>query len=182
MSRKRGRDIPAQSQPNPALAEASRTVELHGERFAIAGKVGAMAFMRLAKLAEDDIQSDDMKGLAALYDVCEAVFDPESWTKYERLAMRLHLTDEDIFADVRILTETVAARPTGRSGGSPAGPSATPSVSPTVPADAAELVWALDQYAPGERFPAGRPDLAIGVVERWEATHPGEPLPVLKAV
>jgi hypothetical protein len=148
----------------------------------MAEKVGAMAFMRLASLAEDGTDSSDMAGLAALYDVCRAVFDDESWEAYRALATRLRLTDEEIFADVQTLTEAVAARPTGRSSGSPVGPSATPSVSRTVRGGESELEWALAQYAPSDRFPAGRPDLQVGVVDRWEALHPGESLPVLKAV
>jgi hypothetical protein len=160
-------------------------VELHGQRFTMAEKIGAMAFMRLASLAQDGLGSSDMDGLAALYDVCRAVFEDESWDRYRVMATRLRLGDEEIMLDVQRLVEAVGRRPTGRSSGSPAGPSPTPSVSPTghaVPDTDSELQWALGQYSPSDRFPSGRPDLQVGVVDRWEATHPGQPLPALKAV
>jgi len=159
-------------------------IEFHGESYELAEKLGLMPLMRFAKVAQDGVDSADMEGLAAMYDLVEQCFTDEAWARFQVAATKHHADDEDLLDVVQKAIEIMAARPTRRSAGSLAGPQTTRSSSPTVLGreGTADLDWALAQYGPSERFPKGRPDLAVGVVDRWEALHPGEPLPQLRAV
>ena len=55
-----------------------RTVEFLGEEFAIADKIGLMPLMRFAHAAKSGLDSADMEGMAAMYDMLRQCIADES--------------------------------------------------------------------------------------------------------
>jgi hypothetical protein len=58
-------EIVAELPPEPEV----RRVEFLGKEFAIASKIGLMPLMRFAHAAKSGLDSDDMEGMAAMYDM-----------------------------------------------------------------------------------------------------------------
>lgn len=58
-------EIVGEAPPEPDV----RRVEFAGEEFVIADKIGLMPLMRFAHAAKSGLDSDDMEGMAAMYDM-----------------------------------------------------------------------------------------------------------------
>ena len=122
-----------------------------GETFRLADKVGLMPLMRFAHVSRRGVDSNDMEGLAAIYDLLKQCLADEEWDRFEDHATDVRADGDDLLAVVSQAIEAIAARPTSEPSDSSDGPthtsgsSADGSSSPVI----ARLV---------ER---GRPDLAV---------------------
>lgn len=67
-------EIVGEIPPEPEV----RRVEFLGKEFAIASKIGLMPLMRFAHAAKSGLDSDDMEGMAAMYDMLRQCIADES--------------------------------------------------------------------------------------------------------
>jgi hypothetical protein len=102
-----------------------RVVRLKGEEFRAAWPVPAMALAEFAHVAQDGANSDDMTGLAAMYDLFESVIEPEDWDRFKRHAKKSRATDKDLMLLVRKVITGQTDRPTVRPSVSSDGPEVT---------------------------------------------------------
>jgi len=122
-----------------------RQVELLGQSYRIADKIGLMPLLRFAHAAKKGMDADDMEGLAAVYDMLRDCIDPSDWDRFERDATASKAEAEDLLGVVTQAIQVLTARPTSRPSDSSAGPSTTSasstgsSSSPDTP-DGVELV------------------------------------------
>lgn len=149
----------------------------HGERFRVAGKIGLMPLMRFAKLAQAGVDTDEMDGLVAIYDLLEQCIDTsrycagcgeaerdgccdgrrivDDWTRFTVLATAHRDQGEELLDIVKQAVELMADRPTLRSSGSSDGPPSTSGSS--TEGSSSPVVRRLERR--------GRPDLGLIVAE-----------------
>jgi hypothetical protein len=145
-----------------AAPDTARTVEMRGQTYRIAEKVGLAPLMRFAKVAKQGTDANDMDGLAAMYDLLEQCFaDTAEFDRFLDVATVGRWDADEILEVVGKVMEVLAERPTGRSSDSSAGPSSTPLSSAAVSSLRAQR--RLEQ--------AGRADLAVAVLERRETVE-----------
>ena len=127
------------------VVDAAR-LEFLGEHFRLGESVGLMPLLKFSYAANSGLDSDDMAGLAALYEVIRDTVHPDDWDRFERHAIDKHAEGDELMEFVGKAMEAMSARPTRRrsvsSGGAPStSPSSTESSSvKPVPAGAAELM------------------------------------------
>lgn len=138
--------------------QARRVVAAFGGRFAVADKVGLMPLLRFAHVARKGIDSADVEGLDAMYQLLRQVIADDEWDRFEEAATTARAGDEEILAVVKDAMAVISARPTGRPSASSGGPQ---TVSTSSPADSSSPV--IDRLV--ER---GRPDLALVVSQAQE--------------
>ena len=97
-------------------------VAFGGERFTVADKIGLMPLMRFAKAAQGGVDSNDMAGLAAMYDLIEQCIAPADWARFQSVADKTRADGEELMAVVKDVIEALSARPTTRPSDSSAGP------------------------------------------------------------
>lgn len=97
-------------------------VEFGGETFRTADSIGLMALMRFAHVAKGGTDSNDMAGLAAMYDLLEQCFPAEEFDRFQQVALRTKAKGDELMAVVGKVVEAISARPTGRPSDSSAGP------------------------------------------------------------
>lgn len=132
----------------------AETVECMGERYRIGDVVGLMPLMRFAHSAKQGVDSDDLEGLVAIYDMLRDCIHEGDWDRFERDMTRKKAEADDMMPVVTETIEILAARPTRRRSGSSAGPQPTTAMStavsssppPRVPPGAEDLV-PVDQLA-----------------------------------
>src|SRR5690348_6239631 len=107
------------------MPDGRETIEFHGEQFTLAEDVGTMPLLRFAKLAQDDTDSEDMAGLAAMYDLIEMCFDARDWQRFQAAATRHKAKGSELLAVVSQVFQVLAARPTQRPSDSSDGPLST---------------------------------------------------------
>ena len=114
--------------------------------FRSASRPPLWAFVEFAAAARDGITTEDMAGLAAIYDLIEASVDPRDWPAF-RAACRKHQPGpDDLLAVVSDALAQVSKRPTLRPAVSSAGPRPTGGTSMA-----------------GSSSPGMRPDLAKAI-------------------
>jgi hypothetical protein len=119
-------------------------VELKGQWFRISEAVGLMPLMKFAAAADSDLDTSDMDGLAALYNMlrdciypgepcsCGAgddstthkkscTFEPGDWKAFERHATAVKADADDLLPVVGAVIQKLTARPTRPGGSSSAG-------------------------------------------------------------
>lgn len=113
------------------------TFTFHGERFALAPEIGTLPLMKFAAAADSGLDSDELAGLSAMYDlirsclVSEAVRDgegnvlAEGWPRFERVCIDQRVSTEDLFGLVTRLVQAMTGRPTRQPSDSPVSPSST---------------------------------------------------------
>lgn len=111
-------------------------VEFMGEKFQLAEKVSIMPLMAYALAADAGTDSDDMKGLAAMYRLIRSVIhrppllddqglrvrdengkplrDESEWQRFEELADDEMAEGEDLMTVVKQAMEIMSARPSSR--------------------------------------------------------------------
>ena len=160
-----------------------QSIEFLDEEFAIADKVGLMPLLKFAHAAKSGLDSADMDGMAALYDMLQqciadapvlvrrddgrpidspADMDEDDevkmlggWPEFERHAIQAKADDEDLVNVVQRVMTLLTERPTSKPSDSSAGQQST---APISPADSSSL--AVVRRLKSE----GRPDLAMAVV------------------
>lgn len=160
----------------------TRSVEFLGAEFAIADKVGLMPLLRFAHAAKSGLDSADMDGMAALYDMLQqciadepvlvrsdgqpvdspADMDEEGeakmlggWREFERHATQAKADDEDLIGVVQRVMTLLSERPTTQPSDSSGGQLST---APTSGAASSSLAVVRRLKH------TGRPDLAMAVV------------------
>lgn len=128
-----------------------RVVTFGGETFRVPDRVALMPLLRFARHARAGVRSDDLDGLAAMYDVIRSVVADEDWARFEDVADRTRAGDDELLGLVRQAIEVISARPTGSASGSSPGPT---TISPS---------FADGSYSQviGQHLAEGRPDLAL---------------------
>lgn len=152
------------------------TVELRGRPFPISeGGVPLLSLMKLATLAKRGVDSEDLEGLATLYELMRSAIADDAWAEFEAYANRISATGEELMFLVRDAVQAKAARPTQPPSGSPDGRSTT---APS---------WAGGSSSPGSSTPVGsievqheleaqgRPDLALVVKRARQASTSTSP-------
>lgn len=127
----------AQLQAVAEGVEAPDTVEFLGERFRLAEKVGAMAYM---KLAAYDGTGNIPAAAAARYAMLKDALHPGDWERFEQHALDAKATYDDLWGFIVACMEAVTARPTrppsaSSNGDSPASANST-ATSSSAPAGA----------------------------------------------
>lgn len=162
----------------------ARSVEFHGAEFAIADKVGLMPLLRFAHAAKSGLDSADMEGMAALYDMLRQCIAEQSlyvrdgrpidkpdevddavtvlggWAEFEAHATKVKADDAALFDVVQRVMTLLSERPTLQPSGSSDGPPQTDPMSEAVSSSLA-VVHRLKSE--------GRPDLALQVVRSQTA-------------
>lgn len=134
------------------------SVEFLGEGFTISERIGLMPLMRFAKAAKSGVDTDDLAGLTAMYDLLEQCIAPEDWQKFEEHATKQRADGEQLMGFVAEVMAVITDRPTSRPSDSSAGPSTTPASS--TDASSRQVINRFES--------SGRPDLAL-MVERTVA-------------
>lgn len=142
--------------PGPAVAEQ---VTFCGEQFDIADRIGLMPLMRFAKVAQDGVDSTELAGLVAMYDLLEQCVAPHEWARFQATADQHRADSETLMGVVTTVIELLSARPTSRPSDSSDGPQRT---APNSTGDSYSRVIAREEAA-------GRPDRALMVVQAKEA-------------
>lgn len=135
----------------------AESVEFFGEDFVIADRIGLMPLMRFAKVAKSDVDSNDLAGLAAMYDLLEQCIAPQDWQRFQDCADRNRADGDELMTVVSEVIERLTNRPTGRPSVSSDGPRI---VEPNLTAPSSSPVM--------QRL-AGRADLQLFVVQAQEA-------------
>lgn len=134
-------------------------IEFGGERFTVADKIGLMPLMRFAKAAQGGVDSNDMAGLAAMYDLLEQCIAPADWRRFEVAADKTRASGEELMAVVKDVMEAMTARPTSLPSDSSDGPTI---IGPNSGGGSSlRVVRRLEEQ--------GRPDLALMVEMAGEA-------------
>jgi hypothetical protein len=156
-----------------------RSVDFLGAEFAIADKVGLMPLLRFAHAAKSGLDSADLEGMAAMYDmlrqciadeavyvrdgrpidkpaeVDESVTKLGGWAEFEAHATKAKADDEDLMGVVQRVMTLLSERPTSQPSDSSDGPQ---QIAPTSEADSSSLAVVRRLKS------TGRPDLAMAVV------------------
>ena len=142
------------------------TVDFLGEKFAVSERIGAMPLMRFAKIAEGGVDSNEMAGLAAIYDLLEQCIAPEDWKRFERHADAQRAQGDQLLEVVKDVFAIVAQRPTGQPADSSGG---LRTIEPSSPAASSSPVVDSTERVIDRLNAQGRPDLALAVRRRQEA-------------
>lgn len=135
----------------------AEVVEFFGERFTIADRIGLMPLMRFAKVAQAGVDSADLAGLAAMYDLLEQCLAEDEWRRFQVCADKNRADGEQLMGVVAEVMGKLSARPTSRPSGSSDGPSI---IEPRSEAGSSSAV--MDRLS-------GRPDLQLMVMRAQEA-------------
>lgn len=162
-----------------------RTVEFLDAEFAVSEKVGLMPLLRFAHAAKSGLDSADMEGMAAMYDMLrQCIADkrvhqfqgriltkaeygelpPEAvkqvvtyggWGEFEAHVTKARADDEQLLGLVQTVMTLLSSRPTSRPSASSDGPQQT---TPTSAEDSSSLEVVRNLKS------QGRPDLAMAVL------------------
>lgn len=98
-------------------------VELKGKLFRRADKIGMMPLLRFAHVSAKGIDSSDMEGLAAIYDMVKDAIDAEDWAEFQQHATDTKAEADDLLGIVKQVIEGLAQGRTGsQSDSSPGRP------------------------------------------------------------
>lgn len=125
------------------------TVECMGGFYLIGDKVGLMPLMRFASASKAGVDSNDMEGLSAMYDMLHDCIHPTDWDRFVREMTEKRAEGDDLMPVVGRVIEMLTARPTKRASASSPGPQPT-----TGPSTAGS-----SQPAAAVRRPPGADDL-----------------------
>lgn len=136
-------------------------VSFAGETFTVADRIGLMPLMRFAKVAQAGVDSADLEGLAAMYDLLEQCIAPQDWRRFQAAADRARSDGEELMGVVGEVMRLLTDRPTSRPSDSSDGPSST---APNSTGGSSSRV---------ARRLAARPDLQLMVMQSQEARAAG---------
>lgn len=128
-------------------------VVFKGETFTTAEGIALMPLMRFAKVAKSGTDSNEMAGLAAMYDLLETCIADSEWDRFTDHATKTRADGDELMAVVGQVFEVLSGRPTSRPSDSSDG---SPAERPTSADDSSsQVVSRLERQ--------GRPDLALMV-------------------
>lgn len=153
---KRSREL--QKALQGSLVAPAPVLTFAGKPFKVADKLGLMPLLRFAHLAKQGVDSDDMEGLVAIYDLLVNVIAPEDWEAFEQHAVDVRAEGDDLMLVVTQAIEMISSRPTERPSVSSDGPGRT---SPSSPGDSSSrVIRRLEKE--------GRPSIALMVRQAQE--------------
>jgi len=88
-----------------------RRVSFAGDTFSIADRIGLMPLMKFAHAASSGVDSSDMEGLAAMYDLLRSCLADEEWPRFEAAAMRSRAVEDELLKVISDVMEKVTAHP-----------------------------------------------------------------------
>lgn len=143
---------------------ATEEVDLLGEKFHVAEKVGLMPAMRFAMVAQSGVDANEIEGLAAMHELLRQCVHPQDWDRFQRHAVTVCADGDELMECVGTVMAVLANRPTGRSADSSDGPRI---IEPNSTEGSSSLDTGSEKVIQrlNER---GRPDLALIVRERQE--------------
>ena len=97
-------------------------LDFAGETFRLADKIGLMPLMRFAHVSRRGVDSNDMEGLAAIYDLLKQCLADEEWARFEDHATAVRADGDDLLGVVSQAIEAIAERPTKEPSDSSDGP------------------------------------------------------------
>lgn len=116
------------SNPDAGLDEVQRVsegmppedgkIEFMGELFTLPAHISFMPMLLFAKAAKSGLNTGDMDGLAALYDMIHGCLEPEDSERFDRVALDKRASDAELMDVVTRIMEAINARPTGPPSGS----------------------------------------------------------------
>lgn len=150
-------------------AAEGRVVRFKGEEFGASFPVPPMALMEFASIAQGDVDSSDLAGLAAMFDLLESVIEPDDWDRFRKHAKKSRASDKDLMTLVRKVITGQTDRPTVRPSDSSDGPGKTESSS--VDDSSSPVAEETEEWLRVKtRLEAdGRPDKALMVLQAHEA-------------
>lgn len=122
-----------------------------GESFRLADKIGLMPLMRFAHVSRRGVDSNDMEGLAAIYDLLKQCVADEDWDRFEDHATTTRADGDDLLEVVSQAVQAIAERPTQEPSDSSDGPTRTSGSS--AGGSSSRVIARLEER--------GRPDLAV---------------------
>lgn len=127
------------------------TVECLGGHYRVADKVGLMPLLKFAHTASLDVDSGDMEGLVAIYDMLRDCLHEDDWERFQRDMTAKKAEADDMMPMVGAAIEVINARPTRQrsvssTGPQPTGRPSTGTSSPPVRPGVEDLV-PVDQLA-----------------------------------
>lgn len=93
-----------------------------GESFELRERLGLMPLMRYAHAAAQGLDTRDMEGMAAMYDMLKAVIAPSDWARFQQAAAESYADGDQLFDVINEAIRTISARPTSRPSDSSDGP------------------------------------------------------------
>jgi hypothetical protein len=138
----------------------SDRVKFEGESFRVASKIGLMPLMRFAHIAKSGVDSNEMAGLAAMYDLLEQVISDEDWERFQDHAIATRAGGDELMAVIPAAIEVISSRPTRQPSDSSDGLATTSTNSGA--ASSSPVIARLEL--------ASRPDLAL-MVSQAEASR-----------
>jgi hypothetical protein len=84
----------------------------------MADKIGLMPLLRFAHASAKGVDSGDMQGLAAMYEVIRDCIDEPEWDRFQQHAIDTKAESEELLQVVSDVIEVLSARPTGSPSGS----------------------------------------------------------------
>ena len=134
-------------------------VEFAGEQFACADSIALMALMRFAHVASTGTDSNDLAGLAAMYELLEQCIAAEDWERFQQVAMRTKAKGDELMGVVGKVIQALSARPTERPSDSSDGPTSIEPSSEDVSSSAEPSHLRVMRHWEAK----GRPDVAYMV-------------------
>lgn len=115
-------------------------IEFMGELFTLPEHISFMPMLLFAKAAKSGLNTGDMDGLAALYDMIHGCLEPEDSERFDRVALEKRASDAELMDVVTRIMEAINARPTGPPSGSTSpGRNVSQKSRAPLPSQAAEL-------------------------------------------
>lgn len=108
-----------------SAADNRPTITLEGKAFPVADKISLMALMRFAYVASNGVTTNDMSGLAALYEYLRSVIADDAWAAFQDHASASRADGDVLFAVAQEAIKLTSERPIKRPSDSSDGPSAT---------------------------------------------------------
>lgn len=137
----------------------SECVEFAGESFAVSERVGIMALMRFAKVAQAGADSSDMEGLAAMHSLLEQCIAEPDWYRFQSHAEKTKADTDELLDVIKEVFKILSQRPTSRPSSSSDGPLVVNERS--ADDSSSQVIARLEER--------GRPDLALMVMQAEES-------------
>lgn len=96
----------------PEVVDGAPKIELMGEQFRAADKIGMMPMLVFSHLSRKGADSSDPAGMDAIYCMIRDCIHEEEWDRFVQHAIDTKADGEDLLAVVSKVIELVSARPT----------------------------------------------------------------------
>ena len=88
-------------------------VSVLGHSYRVADKVGLMPLLKFAHAANEGIDSQDIEGLNAIYEMLYDCIHPDDWSRFQKEMTADKAFVDDLLPVVQQAIQIISARPTG---------------------------------------------------------------------